>query len=89
MKWGTAVISMALITAIVVRPTSVDVINAMNGAFVGTVKAMLGAHEAIAEKDVELAWEYIYKLSDDDQLDLLAELTDEDFAWLTEVSRDV
>jgi hypothetical protein len=37
-----AIVTVALVTTIVSRPTSASVINAMGGAFAGSIRAALG-----------------------------------------------
>lgn len=39
-----AIVTVALVTTIVSRPTSASVINAMGGAFAGSIRAALNTH---------------------------------------------
>lgn len=89
-KWGTGVIGLAMVSSLILpgRRTA-DVLNAINGSFGGMVRTMMGAMEAIEERDINLAWEFIYEMSSDAQLDLLTDLTDEDFEWLERMSTNL
>jgi hypothetical protein len=83
------VIGLVIVSELVMpNRNTARMIESINQGFVTMVNVAM-ASRAIEERDAPLAWEYIYKMSSDEQLELLTDLTDDDFDWLSRMSENL
>jgi hypothetical protein len=78
---GMGIIGLAMITAIVTRPNSAQVIQAMNTSFSNSIKVAVG-ERAVELRDVPRVTRLLGEIDDETMTELFAGLNEADLDWV-------